>query len=142
MVTKLLMVTGETEKVANTHSYSTQYITLKCQSVPVSDDHLHYRFYAYLFQKRTSRHARHTHDGRLIVGYVDSVAAVTKRLPLSLHHCGAGALGRAGLGGDSELPTFEYFLQIRSCFHRRCLPLVSVSLGSMKLNLLPLLASG
>src|SRR4030067_794856 len=31
MVTKLLMVTGETEKVANTYSYSTQYITLQCQ---------------------------------------------------------------------------------------------------------------
>src|SRR4030042_2313710 len=142
MVTKLLMVTGETEKVANTYSYSPQYIPLKCQPVPVSDDHLHYRFHAYLFQERTSSHARHAHDSRLIVGYVDSIAAVTKHLPFSLHHCSTGALGRARLGSDSKLPTFKYFLQIRSCLHLRCLLLVLVSLGSMKLNLPPLLASG
>src|SRR4030042_2189249 len=102
MVAEFLMVAGETEEVANTYSHSTQCIALKRQPVPVPDDHLHHRFHAYLLQKRTSGHAGHANDRRLVVGHVDGIAAVTKRLPLSLHHSSTCALGWAGLGGDGE----------------------------------------
>jgi len=103
MVTKLLMVAGKTEDIANTQSYRTKHVTLNSQSIPVSNDYLHYGVGALLLEKQTASETGHTHNSRLVIGYIDGIAAVTKQLTFPLYHFSAGALGGAGFSSDGKL---------------------------------------
>jgi len=106
MVTKLLMVTGKAKEIADTQSYSAQYITLNSQSIPVPDDHLHYRVNALLLQKCAASEAGHADDGSLVIGDINGIAAVTKDITMFLYYRSSSPLRRTCLSSNGKLPAF------------------------------------
>jgi hypothetical protein len=103
VIAKLLMVAGETEDIADTESYRAKHITLNSQSIPVSNDYLHYGVGALLLEKQTASETGQTHNSRLVIGYIDGIAAVTEQLTFPLYHFSAGALGGTGFSSDGKI---------------------------------------
>jgi len=103
VVTKLLMVTGKTEDIADTESYRAKHIALNSQSIPVPNDYLHYGVGALLLEKQTADKTGQTHNSRLVIGYIDGIAAVTKQLTFPLYHFSAGTFRGASFSSDGKL---------------------------------------
>ena len=114
MVSKSLMVAGETEQVADAERIRAEQVRLHRQPVAVAADHLDNRLQPLLHQDRSCADAGHAHDGGLIIGQVDRVAVAFEQRGLFDDDIPVRTLRRAEFSGDGEVPILEDAFQIRT----------------------------
>ena len=102
MVTKALMVAGETDEVIDAQRGSAEDIALDGDPVSVPADHLHNRIKTHLLQYEGRGKTAHPHDTCLIIGDIDGVDIPFQKSAFFPYYFRISAPWRTALTGDGE----------------------------------------
>ena len=108
-VAQLGVVAGEAENVVNAQHGGAQQVGLQRNAVAVAAGQLENGVQARILQHLAGGKAAQTHDGGLVVGYVDEVDAGEVLLSLFDHAVDVDSLGRTNLGRNYKFPVLKQF---------------------------------
>ncbi len=112
MITKFLVITGQTKQVLQSHGRSGKKITLHSDPVSIATGHLDDRLNTFGFGDQAGTDTGHPHDGCLTVGNIDGINISFKDSRLFSDHFRVTAFGRPQLTGNGKLAAGKHPLQI------------------------------
>jgi len=117
MIAKGLMIARKAEHIPDPQSVCPEKVALGGDSVAVSGDHLHDRFYAVANQNSARRYTGHAHHRGLVISDVCRVHTAPDKVYFSLKIFQIRAFGGAAFAGYSKMTGLEHSFKVTSRHH-------------------------
>ena len=112
VISKALVVSGETEDIADAEQICAEDIGLDAEAVSVPAGHLDYWFDACVEYEFSGGDAGYSNDCGLVVGYVHGIDAAFEEIYFFIYKVEVGTFGRAEFGCYREVAAAEDFFEI------------------------------